>query len=467
MGNILGRFLLPHPPAAVPEIGGEQRKAMAQTIESFHLIAQHIAELRPQTIVLITPHGPCFNDHFYMPYTKRISGDFSTFGVKKMILGFDNDIALAQSIQEKAAEKGLSAGFVDDRTMKQNGISYDLDHGTLVPLYFVLSAYVQFKLLPISLSALNGKDHYRFGMVLRDAIHDGDTDVVVIASGDLSHKISAQSPYGMEEAGAIFDQTIRKLLLHEDIQGFLTFDPKLKEKAAQCGLNSYRTLLGTLDGFDFLTRIHSYEAPFGIGYLVAELTQGKAKESEFYRYLAEEKVLFNQRKAAESEPAALARASAETYLQNRKEMDVPKETSPALTTAAGGVFVSFHNDGCLRGCIGTTAPTQPNLAREIIVNAIAAATKDPRFAPLHLEELDELTITVDVLNKPEEIQDQSLLDPERYGIIVENRGRIGVLLPNIEGIHSAEEQIRAAREKAGIHPWRRLKIQRFTVTRYE
>ena len=467
MGQILGRFLLPHPPAALPQIGKEQTDKMKKTTDAFHRIARRIGELRPQTVLLFTPHGPCFDDHFYMPSTKRVSGDFSAFGVKKILMGFDNDTDLAEIIRKKAAEKGISAGPVDDRIMKKNGIPYDLDHGVLVPLYFVLQYSRDFRILPISLSGLSGKEHYRFGMILRDAIRESDENAVIIASGDLSHKVSEESPYGFDESGPLFDKTVRKGLLDEDINGFLTFDPELKEKAAQCGLDSYRMLLGTLDGFDFLADILSYEAPFGIGYLTAGLTAGKPKESAFYRYLAEEKEILKKRKERESEPVKLARAAAEEYLRSGKEMAVPKDTSSFLTENRGGVFVCFKQDGHLRGCIGTTAPTCPGLAMEIIANAGAAAAKDPRFSPIRPEETDEMTITVDILNEPEEIRDVSELDPQKYGIIVENRGKTAVLLPDLEGIDTVEEQIRAAREKAGIHPWHKLKIKRFTVTRYK
>ena len=467
MGQILGRFLLPHPPAALPQIGKEQTDKMKKTTDAFHQIARRIGELRPQTVIVITPHGPCFDDHFYMPSTKRVSGDFSAFGVKKILMGFDNDTDLAEIIRKKAAGKGISAGPVDDRIMKKNGIPYDLDHGVLVPLYFVLQYSRDFRILPISLSGLSGKEHYRFGMILRDAIRESDENAVIIASGDLSHKVSEESPYGFDESGPLFDKTVRKGLLDEDINAFLTFDPELKEKAAQCGLDSYRMLLGTLDGFDFLADILSYEAPFGIGYLTAGLTAGKPKESAFYRYLAEEKEILKKRKERESEPVKLARAAAEEYLRSGKEMAVPKDTSSFLTENRGGVFVCFKQDGHLRGCIGTTAPTCPGLAMEIIANAGAAAAKDPRFSPIRPEETDEMTITVDILNEPEEIRDVSELDSQKYGIIVENRGKTAVLLPDLEGIDTVEEQIRAAREKAGIHPWHKLKIKRFTVTRYK
>lgn len=111
--------------------------------------------------------------------------------------------------------------------------------------------------------------------------------------------------------------------------------------------------------------------------------------------------------------------------------------------------------------------TQPSIAEEIINNAIAAGTRDPRFAPIQAEELDELSFSVDVLSVPEEIVDSSALDPKKYGVIVENRSKVGVLLPDLGGIDTMEDQLKMAREKAGIHPWHTIAIRRFSVIRYE
>ena len=459
MTRMIHRFFLPHPPAAVDAIQGNKKELLNNTIEGFRNAAKKIAEQKPKVIVIITPHGPCFGDHYYIPSQKRISGDFSAYGNKKLILGFDCDLDLAERIHEKAAEKGLSAGFVDDKTMKRNGISYDLDHGILVPMYFICQYYQDFKLLPISLSGQNGKHHYKMGIVLREAIKEYPEDVAIIASGNLSHKAT-------EEHGAAFDKKLKKLLLAENIPRILDFDPEQKEQAEQCGLDSCRMLLGTLDGFDFYTNILAYEHPLGTGYLSAEFHCGKPKESALVYYLAEEETRLQQRWAAESPVVQLSRKAISAYLKDKKEITLDTNTPESLKAESCGVFVTLKNDGRIRGNAGTTMATQPSLGEEIIYHAIRALKSD-MTDPITEEELKDLSIEVCTLSEPEEISNQQQLNPQTYGLILESKKRCAVLLPGLPHIDTPEKQIQAAKAQAGIHPWHRTKLKRFTVTRYK
>jgi len=160
----------------------------------------------------------------------------------------------------------------------------------------------------------------------------------------------------------------------------------------------------------------------------------------------------------------LARRAIETYVREGRVIEPPSELPPELRRRAGA-FVSLKKDGMLRGCIGTYLPTKGNLAEEIIANAIKAATEDPRFPPVRPEELPRLHISVDVLSAPEPCG-ESDLDPKRYGVIVEKGFRLGLLLPDLEGVDTVEEQLRIAKMKAGIPPDEPCKIYRFTVERH-
>jgi hypothetical protein len=131
-----------------------------------------------------------------------------------------------------------------------------------------------------------------------------------------------------------------------------------------------------------------------------------------------------------------------------------------------GVFVSLKKYGELRGCIGTFEPTRANVAEEIIANAISSATRDPRFPPVNTAELPHLSYSVDVLTKPEPVESQNELDPKRYGVIVESGGQRGLLLPDLEGVNTVEEQISICRQKGGILPHEPVKLYRFEVKRY-
>lgn len=167
----------------------------------------------------------------------------------------------------------------------------------------------------------------------------------------------------------------------------------------------------------------------------------------------------------ESAPVALARRSLEHYLTGDGYLAAPTNLPEALAGRAGA-FVSLKKRGELRGCIGTFGPTQPNIAAEIIRNAVSAGTEDPRFPPVTTAELPELDISVDILSAPERIDSLDKLDPKKYGVIVRRGGRSGLLLPDLAGVDTVEEQVSIAMQKAGIASHEEIELYRFTVTRY-
>lgn len=169
--------------------------------------------------------------------------------------------------------------------------------------------------------------------------------------------------------------------------------------------------------------------------------------------------------ANESYPVILARNSLQYYYRQHQIMPLPNDL-PSEFKERAGVFVSLKKRGELRGCIGTFLPVQENIAMEIIMNAVSAATEDPRFYPVLEEELPELSISVDILGTPEAVSKREELDPVRYGIIVCSGPRKGLLLPMLEGVDTVEQQIAITRQKAGIGSDEPIEIYRFTVIRY-
>ena len=160
----------------------------------------------------------------------------------------------------------------------------------------------------------------------------------------------------------------------------------------------------------------------------------------------------------------LAKETVESYVR-KKQTPKPKELTPEMKERAG-VFVSLKKSGELRGCIGTFEPAKANVAQELIENAVSSAIRDPRFPPVQVDELDQIRYSVDVLTQPEPVQDKGQLDPKRYGAIVESGGRRGLLLPDLEGVDTVEEQIDICRRKAGILADEPVKLYRFVVRRY-
>jgi AmmeMemoRadiSam system protein A len=167
----------------------------------------------------------------------------------------------------------------------------------------------------------------------------------------------------------------------------------------------------------------------------------------------------------------LARDTIERYVRGREIPQIPpeEEMAPEMKQR-GGVFVSIHKKGQLRGCIGTIEPRQGNVAEEVIQNAISAATRDPRFPPIDARELGDLEISVDVLSPPEPIDSLDQLDPKRYGLIVQslaNPLKRGLLLPDLPSIRTAEEQFHHTKVyKAGIVGDEPIQMYRFEVVRY-
>ena len=161
----------------------------------------------------------------------------------------------------------------------------------------------------------------------------------------------------------------------------------------------------------------------------------------------------------------IAREAIESYVGQGKVLK-PKELDPEMKGKAG-VFVSIKKRGELRGCIGTFEPTRANIAEEIVANAISSSTRDPRFMPVSLSELGELEYSVDVLTQPEPVDSVEALDPRKYGIIVESGYRRGLLLPDLEGVDSVDEQISICRAKAGIAPDESVRLYRFQVERHK
>ncbi len=244
----------------------------------------------------------------------------------------------------------------------------------------------------------------------------------------------------------------------------LTFPEKLTDEAAQCGLSSFQIMAGALDGEELAVERLSYEGTFGVGYAV-------------YRFAptglnAERRFLETDKKQAQTDRRnnpyiALARQTIEDYIRTGRRPDLPDNLPDELSERQAACFVTLHREGRLRGCIGTLEPFRASLAHEIQANAIAAATEDPRFRPLREEELDELEVSVDVLFPAEKIQSLDDLDPRRYGVIVSAGRRRGVLLPNLEGIDTVEEQVDIARQKAGIAAHESYGLERFEVVRHE
>jgi AmmeMemoRadiSam system protein A len=304
---------------------------------------------------------------------------------------------------------------------------------------------------------------------VQQAVEESDKNVVIIASGDLSHKLTPDSPNGYTPLGKEFDEKLLDLLSKSDVEGIVRMDKRFIEEAAECGMRSIIAMLGALDGYEFSANVLSHEGPFGVGYGVVAVEAGNRSKGRELLDSIKAKHFADMKRIRDGEDpyVALARQTVETYIRQGKVIKPGKDLPDEMFTKKAGVFVSIHKNGELRGCIGTISPVYENVASEIIHNAISASTRDPRFEPIEENELDVLEYSVDVLNPAEPVDSIEELDPKRYGVIVRRGYRSGLLLPDLEGVDTPQQQLSIALQKAGIRPDEPYTIERFTVERHK
>jgi len=320
----------------------------------------------------------------------------------------------------------------------------------------------------IGFSGLSNSDHYRFGTAVANACSALERKVVLIASGDLSHKLLGEGPYGFNPAGPKFDKKMTDIMVSSNFLDLLETDSDLAEEAGECGFRSFLILAGALDGYNVESTLLSYEGPFGVGYAISSFfPKEKSDERKFLTpYFTRRDERLSEIKANEDAFVSLARASVEHFINKNKALKLPSNLPSELLETKAGVFVTLKKEGNLRGCIGTIFPTKNSVAEEIINNAISAATHDYRFDRVEPEELNLLEYSVDVLGAPEPVNSTEDLDPERFGVIVSIGNRRGLLLPALSGVDTVEKQIKIALQKAGIRESEDYSIERFEVVRH-
>lgn len=460
--SMLGAIITPHPPVLLPEVGGGREREIAATDRAMRTAAETVAAWQPDVIIVSSPHTILYRDYFHIAPGDGAVGDMGRFGAPEVRIQASYDTLLREEIIRRAEAEGLHAGTLGQRDP-------ELDHGVLIPLYYLRKAGVRCPIVRMGLSGFSPLDHYRLGKCVQDAVNALGRRAVFLASGDLSHKLKADGPYRYAPEGPQFDDTVTRTMASGDFLEFLTIDPALCERAAECGLRSFQVMAGALDGLAVEPQLLSHEGTFGVGYAIALFPVTGRDDSRCYEkdYLLAKNDRLATRKANEDPWVKLARRSLETYVKTGQRLtSLPEDLPAEMTTQQAGAFVSLHKNGQLRGCIGTIAPTCDNLAWEIVQNAVSACSRDPRFSPVRPDELDELEYSVDVLGAPEPVDSPAALDPKTYGVIVSCGGRRGLLLPDLDGVDSVEAQLSIALQKGGIRENETYKIERFKVVRH-
>ena len=465
MGKIATFYTMPHPPIIVPEVGKGQEEKIKETSKACHEIAREIAKIKPDTIILVTPHGPLFSDAISLSCGQHIYGDLGKFGAPQVAVDVNININLTQQIIAYAQGENILCAEITEDTAEQYAIKYELDHGMTVPLYFINQHFSTYNIIHITYGMLPKRQLYQFGMCIKQAVQDSDINAVFIASGDLSHKLSNDGPYTYSAYGEKFDKELVSLLKDGDVLGVFDMDDRMVEEAGECGLRSFYVMLGAMNGYEIEGNLLSYEGTFGVGYAVMAFSLKSSNKDMFYELIQKENKKYLHKVKNEDPYVRLARESLTYYLMQRGYMDTPLYATYEMKTKKRGVFVSIKKEAKLRGCIGTFSPTTENIAREIIKNAVEAGQHDPRFSPITEDELTMLDFSVDILTAPKKTSVKEL-DAKKYGVIVRSGYRSGLLLPDLDGVDTVEAQLKIALQKAGISSDEEYTIEKFEVIRH-
>lgn len=473
MGDIVGRYILPHTSFLIPFIGGRKREHLARTAHGFDCIGKELTKNSPETVVLIAPHGVTFSNSIYMPDNKKLKGVLQFTRLYKP-LSYNNDVELVYKIMEAAQRRNVSSGPVAPEVLREYKLSKKLSYGTTVPLYLQRKCIDNCSLVSVGISNLSVEDHYAFGQAILEAVRSSEKKVALIASGELSHRLEGtieNTPLGISQRGKEFDETIVDAFQKNDPLKVLSINQSLRDSAGECGLDAFHILLGTLDEYEIDCTVHSYEAPFGIGLMTATIKPGQHVEKSIINtYKVQARSLTAEKQKRESLQVKLARKAIDHYLTYKKVMDVPNSSFCDMGTQKSGVYVSIKREGKWQGCMGTDCPTKNTIAEEIIHNAITSAFNDPRFEPIKKGELEEATIEVIQIGDLEKIDDPERVNPNNYGLVVANKrknpNKYGLILPGISGIETGAELYRAAMIKAGMGPQDKAICYKFKGTVY-
>lgn len=250
--------IVPHSPLLVPSIGKDHREKLDGTMKAIQEIEQALYLVKPEAICIIAPHGTRYPDAFSINLSDKYTGNFKSFGDFSTTIEAKSDFLLIDHMQRKLRDENVPF------TLTSNP---ELDYGFSVPILLLTSHLTPWKLIPVSPSMLDGKSHFEFGKQLKRVLHSETKRVAIIASADLSHKLSADSPGGASAEGPIFDKAVVDSASVNNAEALSALSPDVIENASQCGYRPIMTLLGTLSDMNITPKKLCYESPFGVGYL--------------------------------------------------------------------------------------------------------------------------------------------------------------------------------------------------------
>ncbi|MCF0258252.1 MAG: AmmeMemoRadiSam system protein A [Erysipelotrichaceae bacterium] len=462
MSSVASAAMVPHPPIILPNIGRGEEKKISEVDHAYRKAGEMIVQSRPETVVIVSPHAPSYYDYIQISSGRKAFGDLGQFRDEEDAFEVEYDQELIHEICRLADEEQLPAGTLG----RQDG---SLDHGTMIPLYYLKDLPKQTRFIRIGTGGVSSRMHYQLGTLIQKAADNLGRKIAVIGSGDLSHCQKAGTHYGYKECGPAYDARIMEIMSAGDFESLLALSDEEAEESMVCGQKPFCVMAGVMDGLLPESQGLAHSAEFGVGYGICTYDHLKEDSSRSFLQKAEEKARaeYLKRTAKEDDYVALARNTIENLIAGTSLSGRKMQMNEELLHSKAGAFVSIHENGQLRGCIGTTSPTCSTLAEEIMQNAQSASLRDPRFPAIQPYELEDLHISVDVLKAPEPVQSKDGLDVKKYGVIVSKNGRRGLLLPDLEGVDTVEKQISIAKQKAGIDELDDdVQLERFEVIRH-
>lgn len=439
--------LMPHAPVLIPSVAGTRLGDVRRSSNAMSTLAARVVLARPDAVVLISPHSPRRHGAFGVWHRPELRASFTRFCAGSEHVELPCDLALAETIEKQAARLGLRSWSISEEM---------LDHGAGVPLWYLQNAGWSGATVVLSLAQPGYDGLELLGRAIAHASSLLGKQVAVIASGDMSHRLSPGSPCGFEPRGAEFDRLFVRLLRAGSYDKLGKIDAGLLELAAEDSFEPTILAISAAGGSCTGAEVLSYEGPFGVGYCVAVLYSSPERSDVSVVDIPE------RLEHCEDLPE-LARCAIASHLQGVRA--IPALSVRGEPAREGCVFVKLSNpDGSLRGCMGNLRPTEAHLAAETWKNAVSAAFGDSRFPPLLPDELPGLLITVQVLGDFEPVSSEGELNPRLFGIVgTSSDGRKAVLLPDIEGVDTVARQLAELRRKAGVGREESLSLHRFRV----
>jgi hypothetical protein len=398
--------LMCHAPIVVPAVGGDEIAHCQRTTRAMREVASRAVASRPDRLVLVSPHAPRLKGA-WGAYRGPHRGSLADFRAPQVRVELPDAPEVAEAVGAEAI------------------LTRPLDHGAMVPLSFLWEAGWRGPTAILALPWEGGG-----GQAVGAAIAGLPGRTAMIASGDMSHRLQPGAPSGYHPRAAAFDRAFVAGLRAGRWAEALAAEPRAL--AAEDVVDSTRVAMAAVPGPNN-AEVLSYEGPWGVGYT----------EAVFWD---EDPPLY-----------AIARAAVTAWAAGQDY------TPPPGGPPSAGVFVTLRQDEDLRGCIGHLEPTCAGLREEVATVAVASASNDPRFRPVRAEELPDLRFEISVLEPPEPVPGPEALDPRVWGVVVSSGGRRGVLLPDIDGIDTVDQQVAIARKKAGIRPSEAVELERFRV----